>query len=399
MDPNLPDGAAALREQAARLTEDVLAPRAFDVDATGQYAWDIQTRIANEGFFGVHLPVDYGGGGYGLTGVCVVMEEVARLDASTCGILDACALGSYSFLLGGTDEQKRRWLPRLADGRSMASFGLTERHAGSDPGSMASVAVEQHDGTLLVNGSKCFIGNAGPADVYVVYAKLGTADTREMVVFYVERGHPGFTLGKREDKMGLRGTETFELHFEECRIPQDQVMFERGRGFRLALEVLDLGRVTIGAQAVGIARGALDLAIEWASERTQFDTRIIDFQASQMKIADMATEIEGARNLLYALASDYDRDPDGCDLTNRAAALKVFATEMARSAVNHSLQLHGGYGYLKEQHIERIYRDQRVIEIYEGTSEIQRLVLSRAIAREDFDHHVVTEESPLILPT
>lgn len=384
----------ALRKRSEDLANRVLEPRTREVDETGQYPWDIQTVLAQEGYLGVHLPAAYGGGGLGVTGVCVAMEEAARTDASTCGILDACALGSYSFLLGGNEEQRAMWLPRLASGRSMASFGLTERGAGSDPAAMASVAVEQPDGSFVVKGSKCFIGNAGPADVYVVYAKLGDVSNRRMLAFYVERGHPGFTLGRREQKMGLRGTETFELHFQ-CVVPPDQILGEPGNGYRLALEVLDLGRVTIGAQALGIARGAFDLALQRVQERRQFGRRVIDFQATQFKLADIATDIEATHNLLYALTSAYDRGAT-TDLTARAAALKVFSTEMARRAVNESLQLHGGYGYMKEFPIERMYRDQRVTEIYEGTSEIQRYVLARVIAADGFSRHVIAHPEPVI---
>jgi alkylation response protein AidB-like acyl-CoA dehydrogenase len=395
MDPTFSSELEALRKRTEDLANRVLAPRTRKVDETGQYPWDIQTVLAQEGYLGVHLPAAYGGGGLGVTGVCVAMEEVARTDASTCGILDACALGSYSFLLGANEEQKAMWLPRLASGRSMASFGLTERGAGSDPAAMESVAVEQPDGSYVVNGSKCFIGNAGPADVYVAYVKLGDVENRQMLAFYVERGHPGFTLGRREQKMGLRGTETFELHFADCVVPPDQILGEPGTGFRLALEVLDLGRVTIGAQALGIARGAFDLALARVQERRQFGRRVIDFQATQFKLADIATDIEATHNLLYALTSAYDRgDPE--DLTVRAAALKVFSTEMARRAVNDALQLFGGYGYMKEFPIERMYRDQRVTEIYEGTSEIQRYVLARAIAADGFSRHVIAHPEPVV---
>lgn len=385
-----------VRRRAAALTDDALAERAYETDRTGNYPWDVQSILANEGFLGLHVPVEFGGAGLGLTGMCVAMEEISRMDASTCGILDACGLGSYALLLGGTDEQRRRWLPRIATGRSMVSFALTERAAGSDPASMLTHARRDNDGSFVLQGSKCFIGNAGPADLYVVFAKLD--DQTGMVALLLERGQSGFFLGKREDKMGLRGTETYELHFDECVVPPTDVVGEIGRGFRLALSVLDVGRITIGAQALGIARGALELATAWAMERRQFGTRIADFQATRFKIADIATDIEGVANMLYALTTAYDADPAVPGLTAKASALKVYATEAARRAVNHSLQIHGGYGYMKEQAIERIYRDQRIIEIYEGTSEIQRHVLARTITSETFTQHLITDQPATVLP-
>lgn len=374
-----------LRSDTRRFAREYLSAKAFDVDRTGQYSWEVQSELANRGYLGLHIPADLGGSGYGLVALLTMMEEIARVDASTCGILDACVLGSYAFILSQNTELKEWWLPRLAVGRSMASFALTERVSGSDPASTTSYIRRGPGGDYILNGSKCFIGNGGPSDVYAVFAKIDDPSSPRMICVAVERGDTGFKFGRREDKMGLRGTETHELRFEDCVVPPERVLSTVDDGFRLALSVLDFGRLTIGAQAIGIARGALDTALDWGSRRKAFGKTINEFDNTRLVLGKCFSAVDACAAQLYELAVECEAvgaeraRREVVEFTARAAVAKLRTTELARECVNAALQFHGGYGYLKEQSIERMYRDQRVTEIYEGTSEIQRLVIGRAL--------------------
>ncbi|HEY8450479.1 MAG TPA: acyl-CoA dehydrogenase family protein [Bacillota bacterium] len=357
-------------QRARAFAREVIAPRADEIDTTGEYPWDIVQGMADEGFLGMNIPPAYGGSGESLTGICAVILEIGQVCASSAAILCAYLLGSYPILLAGSEAQKRKVLPEVAAGRRGPAFSLTERTAGSDAGSLRTTAVLEGDSWVL-DGDKCFVGNGGAAHFYTVFARTGD----RISAFLVEKGTPGFTIGPFERKMGIRGTMTAELHFRRCRIPRENLVGELGRGMRLALATLDLGRVTTAAQALAIAIGAYKHALRWAWERVQFGAPILENQAIQFMLADMITEIKAAELLIYKAAALHDAGAGR--ITREAAVAKVYATEVANRVVDRAVQIHGGYGYCKPNPVERFYRDQRVTQIYEGTSEIQRLVIAR----------------------
>lgn len=371
LDPDQQAWIDRAREFAAR----VVAPRAAEIDATGEYPWDIVYAMGDEGFLGMNIPQEYGGSQESLVAISGVIMEIGQVCASTAAILCAYLLGSYPIILAGSEEQKRRVLPGVATGRFGPAFSLTERSAGSDAGSIRTTAVLDGDHWVL-NGDKCFVGNGGAAHFYTVFARTG----ERISAFLVEKGTPGFTIGPFEQKMGIRGTMTAELHFRDCRIPKENLVGDLNHGLRLALATLDIGRVTTAAQALGIAKGAYKHSLAWASERVQFGEPIINKQAIQFKLADMATDIAAAELLVYQAAAL--RDSGAERITLAAATAKVFATEAANRVVNHAVQIHGGYGYCRPNPVERFYRDQRITEIYEGTSEIQRLVIARHLVSQ-----------------
>lgn len=381
MDFQLTEAQQALRRRVRRLVGERIAPRAAEIDRTGEYPWDLVKLLGEEGLFGVNVPRAYGGSGAGAVALCLAIEEVARGCASTAAILMASALTATPILLAGTEEQKRRYLPPLARGERGGAFALTEPQAGSDAAAIRTAAVRR-GGDYVLNGHKRFIGNAGPAEIYVILARTGPAPgTRGITAFIVEKGTPGFTIGRAEEKLGLRGTVTSALHVEECRIPEAQRLGDEGEGFRLAMRTLDLSRPAVGAQAVGIAAAAYEAALAYARERVQFGRPLSEFQAIQFKLADMVAGIRAARLLVYEAAAREDRGAER--ITLEAAVAKLFATEMATRVVHQAMQVLGGYGYVRDYPLERLYRDVRIGEIYEGTSEIMRLIIAREALRGD----------------
>ncbi|MER3456760.1 MAG: acyl-CoA dehydrogenase [candidate division GAL15 bacterium] len=365
-----------LVQQTARefATREIL-PVASCLDREHRFPGEILRGLAELGLLGVMVPEEYGGAGMDTIAYVLALEEVARACASTAAILSVNnSLVCDPILRYGTEEQKRRYLPVLASGREIGCYCLTEPAAGSDAAALQTTARLDGDAWVL-NGAKSFVTNAREAWVFVVYARTEPEPgARGISAFLVERDHPGLSVGKGERKMGLRAASTCEVLFQDCRVPRDNLLGRRGEGFKVALSTLDGGRIGIAAQAVGIARAALEDSVAYARERRQFGRPIAEFQAIQWKIADMTTRIEAAR--LLTLRAAWLRD-QGHRYTMQASMAKLFASETATFAAHQAVQIFGGYGYIQDYPVERYFRDARITEIYEGTSEIQRLVIAR----------------------
>lgn len=358
---------------------EVIEPKADEIDRTGEFPWDTVRQMAKFGIMGINFAKEYGGAGMNTVCYTIAVEEISRVCGST-GITYAAhiSLGSFPIYAFGTEEQKRKYLVPLAKGEQVGAFGLTEPNAGSDAAGTQTTAVLDGD-EYVVNGTKCFITNASVAQTVVFTAMTNKSKgTKGISSFVVEKGTPGFSVGKKENKLGLRGSDTAELIFENCRIPKGNLLGEEGEGFKQFMITLDGGRISIGAMALGIAQGALDASIRWAKERVQFGQPLANFQAIQWMIADMATEIEAARNLVYYASRMKD---SGKRFTKEAAMCKLFAAEVAMRATIQAVQIHGGRGYMREYPVQRYLRDAKLTEIGEGTSEIQRLVIARQLLR------------------
>jgi butyryl-CoA dehydrogenase len=366
-----------VRSMVRDFAQDQLAPRAAGVDATEDFPAENIEQMAQLGLMGLPYPEAYEGGGGDYLSYAIAVEEIARACGSTALIYAAhISLGCGPIYAFGTEEQKQKWLPPLCSGQGLAAFGLTEPEAGSDAGATRTTAVRDGDDYVL-NGSKMWITSGALADVVTCTAKTDpTAGTKGISCFLVEKGLPGFIPGKNEPKMGLKGSVTSALALENCRVPASNLLGQEGEGFRQMLITLDSGRISIGAMALGLAQAALDEATRYAKERVQFGQPIAKFQAIQWMIADIATEIDAARLMVYRAAAMKDA---GVRFTKEAAMAKLFASEVAERAAFKAVQIHGGYGYSREYPVERIYRDQRLCAIGEGTSEIQRLVIARQI--------------------
>jgi alkylation response protein AidB-like acyl-CoA dehydrogenase len=365
------------RREWRRLFEEKFTERAAEIDRTGEFPWDNLKVLTEAGLTGINIPEAYGGAGADSITHCLLVEEVARVCASTSLIPAVNKLATLPLLFAGTEEQKRRWLPPIADGSAMASYCLTEPGSGSDAAAMRSRAVRDGDHYVL-NGTKRFITGGGVSKLYVYYAVTDPgAGAKGISAFILEDSMPGFEIGKHEDKLGIRGSPTTEVICTDVRVPVENRLGEEGQGFPLALRALDHSRVTIGAQAVGIAQGALDYALDYVQEREQFGQPVGDFQGVQFMLADMAMQIEAARTLVYAAAAQADRnDPS---LTFTAAAAKCFASDVAMRVTTDGVQLLGGYGYIKDFPLERMFRDAKITQIYEGTNQILRVVIARQL--------------------
>jgi alkylation response protein AidB-like acyl-CoA dehydrogenase len=368
-----------LIELVRELVRDKVAPRAAEVDATGEFPWDIKELLAQQDILAMPFPEEFGGLGSRELTILMVIEELAKACVTTSLILCVQQLGALPILLAGTDEQKRRWIPRLASGEWLASFGLTEPGSGSDAGAMRTRAARRGDRYVL-NGLKHFITNAGIAHVNTVFAVTDPEKgTSGISAFVVEDGTPGFHLGKVENKMGIRGSQTGELVFEDCEIPADNLLGREGDGFKLALATLDRTRPGIAAQALGIAQGALDFAVQYAKQRVQFGKPIGENQGIQFMLADMDIETEAARRLVYHVGELIDAG--SADFGRHSAIAKTYASDVAMNVTNDAIQVLGGYGYMKEFPLERMMRDAKITQIYEGTNQIQRLVIARALLK------------------
>ena len=366
-----------VRSMVRDLSQNEFAPRAAQVDSTEAFPVENIDRLAQLGLMGLPYPEAYGGGGGDYVSYALAVEEIARGCGSTALVYAAhVSLGCGPIYAFGNEEQKQKWLPRLCSGQGLAAFGLTEPQAGSDAGATRTTAVRD-GGDYVLNGSKMWITSGALADVVNCTAKTDPeAGTKGISCFLVEKGTPGFIPGKDEPKMGLKGSVTSALALENCRVPASTLLGEEGQGFRQMLITLDSGRISIGAMALGLGQAALDEATRYAKERVQFGQPIANFQAIQWMIADMATEIDAARLMVYRVAAMKDA---GLRFTKEAAMAKLYASEVAERVAFKAIQIHGGYGYSREYPVERIYRDQRLCAIGEGTSEIQRLVIARQI--------------------
>ncbi|EKD36445.1 MAG: hypothetical protein ACD_75C01509G0002 [uncultured bacterium] len=370
-----------IREMVRSFAETEVAPSATERDEEEHFDRELMfARLADLGLTGIVFPEEYGGAGADYLSYAIAVEELSRVCASTGVTLSAhLSLGSNPIYLFGTEEQKKQFLTPLAKGEAMGAFGLTEPSAGSDAGGTRTVAVRDGD-DWIVNGSKIFITNAGEADIYVIFARTDRAAEKHhgISAFIVEKGTPGFTFGKKERKMGIRSSPTMELVFENCRVPHANMLGEEGKGFKVAMKTLDGGRIGIASQALGIAQGALDATKTYVKEREQFNKPLSAFQGVQFQLADMATQVEAARLLVYNAAY---RASAGLSYSQESAMAKLFASETAMRVTTQAVQLHGGYGYTREFPVERMMRDAKITEIYEGTSEIQRVVIGSALTR------------------
>ena len=383
MDPGfdlyrLSDEHGAIRAAVRAVCADKVAPHAAEVDETAQFPQASYDALRAADFHAPHIPEEYGGAGADALATCIVIEEVARACAASSLIPAVNKLGTTPLLLAGSARLNARYLPAVARGEAMFSYALSEHEAGSDPVSMSTRAVPNGDGWVL-SGQKSWVTNAGVSDYYTVMAVTDpdAERARRITTFVVESSDDGLTLGATERKLGIKGSPTRELLFDGCRIPGDRVVGEPGDGLRIALRTLDHTRVTIGAQAVGIAAGALELATAYAKERQQFGTAIAHFQGVQFMLADMAMGLEAARQLVYRAAAASERDEPS--LPFLGAAAKCFASDTAMQITTDAVQLLGGYGYTRDYPVERMMRDAKITQIYEGTNQIQRVVMAREL--------------------
>ncbi|HXG65877.1 MAG TPA: acyl-CoA dehydrogenase family protein [Blastocatellia bacterium] len=369
------------RDLARGIAEKYVKPIAAELDRTGEYPWSVIKALQEVGLMGMWVPKDYGGAGAGLLNLCIVCEEISR----ACGGIGCTyvvnALGSFPIILGGTEEQKKKYLPEIASGNKLIAFALSEKAAGSDAGSLKARAERDGD-HYVINGDKKWTTNGAAASLYTVFATVNPErGTRGVSGFIVERDTPGFTVGKREDLMGIRCVPVNETHFKDCRIPAENLLGgAEGRGFKHAMMTLDVARPFVAAQGLGIAQGALDLALEYTKQRQQFGQSVASFQGIQFMLADMATQVEAARHLVYAAARAVDAGVK--DVSKLSAMSKVFATDTAMRVATDAVQLFGGYGYCRDYPIEKYMRDAKITQIYEGTNQIQRMVIGRALIRE-----------------
>ena len=363
--------------------ENEVKPLAQEIDENHRFPRETVDKLAKYGFLGIPVPKEYGGQGADILTYAMCVEELSKVCGTTGVIVSAhTSLCIDPILTFGTEEQKKKYVEPLAKGEKLGAFGLTEPGAGTDAQGQQTKAVLDGDEWVL-NGSKCFITNGKEADVYVIFAVTGKIEKRgkfmkEISAFIVEKGTPGFTFGTKENKMGICASSTYELIFTDCRIPKENLLGKQGKGFNIAMHTLDGGRIGIAAQALGIAAGALETTINYVKERKQFGRSIAQFQNTQFQLADMATKVEAARLLVYKAArkkDEYFKNPK-ISYSLEAAQAKLYAAEVAMEVTTKAVQLHGGYGYIKEYDVERMMRDAKITEIYEGTSEVQRMVIS-----------------------
>ncbi|MGH3171261.1 MAG: acyl-CoA dehydrogenase family protein [Trebonia sp.] len=375
----------ALRQAVRELAEDKIAPRAADIDRTAEFPWDVYAALVKADFHALHIPESYGGPGGDALASVLVIEEVARVCATSSLIPAVNKLGTMPVLLGASEEVKQKYLPPVARGEGMFSYALSEPEAGSDAGGgMRARAVRKGDSYVL-NGVKRWITNAGVSKFYTVMAVTDPDQGANGIsAFVVEDSDPGFTLGAPEHKLGIKGSPTRELYFDNTEIPASRIVGAEGEGFKIALRTLDHTRITIAAQALGIAQGALDYAIGYVKERKQFGKAIAEFQGVQFMLADMAMKLEGSRKLTYAAAARSERAMHGEtveDLTFFSSACKTLASDTAMSVTTDAVQLLGGYGYVNDYPVERMMRDAKITQIYEGTNQIQRMVMARQLLK------------------
>ena len=369
----------ALREAVRSLADKEIAPHAADVDEQERFPVEALNALVKSGFAAVHVPEDYDGQGADSVATCIVIEEVARVCASSSLIPAVNKLGTMPILLSASEELKRQVLPSIASGEAMASYALSEREAGSDTASMRTRARLDGDHWVL-NGTKCWITNAGESTWYTVMAVTdpdAPKKSQGISAFVVHKDDPGFVVGSKERKLGIKGSPTREIHFENCTIPADRIIGEPGTGLKTALRTLDHTRPTIGAQAVGIAQGALEAAVAYVKDRKQFGKSISEFQGVQFMLADMAMKVEAARHMVYVAAAKAERGEPNIGFITAAA--KCFASDVAMEVTTDAVQLFGGAGYTRDFPVERMMRDAKITQIYEGTNQIQRVVMSRAL--------------------
>ncbi len=378
MDFKFTDGQQMLRDVAAQFAENELEPIAAELDLEHRFPRESFEKMVAAGYAGIGVPREYGGSGGGDIEKVIVVEEFAKKCMASSSIISIHLITPHLINKFGTEDQKKKFLPRITSGGGLAAFALTEPGAGTDAGAARTTAIlDPETNEYVLNGTKCFISGGGQAEVLTIFALTDpTKGLKGMSAILVEKGTPGFSIGKIEDKMGIAGSETAELIFEDCRVPAENLVGKEGQGFKIAMMALDGARIGAAAQALGIAEGAIDLSVKYMHERVQFGKPIAALQGLQWYIADMATKTEAAKWLVYCSAYRHDA---GLPYTKEAAMAKMNAAENARFVTNLALQIHGGYGYMKDYPLERMYRDAKITEIYEGTSEVHKVVIARAV--------------------
>jgi alkylation response protein AidB-like acyl-CoA dehydrogenase len=375
-------------DTARQIAQEKMKPVREKYDEEGTFPWDIVKELADAGLCGAYIPEQYGGFGNGnIMNLVLATEELCKVDGGVALCLAATALGTLPILIGGNEEQKQKYLPKIAAG-TVAAFGLTEPSAGSDATGMKTVATKDANGDYILNGTKCFITNAGDAEVYTVFAKTNPSrGARGISAFILEKGMEGFSFGKKENKMGIRASSTRELIFNNCKVPKENLLGKEGHGLMIAQATLDASRPGVAAQALGIAAGALEEAVAYSRTRVQFGQPISSFQAIQHMLAEMATKVEAARALLYSVARMIDdnnkKDPKDRIRTSKESAMaKLFASETAMQVTTGAVQIFGGYGYCKEYPVEKMMRDAKITTLYEGTSQIQKNEIALNLIKE-----------------
>jgi alkylation response protein AidB-like acyl-CoA dehydrogenase len=382
------------RNRAREVANQSVRPLAAHYDRVQEYPWEIKKALGDAGLMGVWIPEEFGGAGAGVLNLCLVVEEISRACGGVGVLYAVNALGSFPILVAGTDEQKQRYLPPVASGEKLIAFGLSERDAGSDAGGLTTTAREDGD-DYVIDGAKKWTTNGGAADFYSIFAVTDpNSRSRRISAILVEKDDPGFEVGRTEDKMGIRCVPVVELGFNGCRVPSDRVLGGRaGMGFKHAMMTLDRARPGVAAQAVGLAQGALDYALAYTTRRKQFGQTLTGFQMIQQMLADMATKVEAARQLVHASARMIDAGAK--DITSGAAKAKLFATNVAMEVTTNAVQLFGGYGYMRDYPVEKFMRDAKITQIYEGTNQVQTLVIARNLIKtaSKLDH--LAEYMPL----
>jgi alkylation response protein AidB-like acyl-CoA dehydrogenase len=379
----LTDEQREIRDLIRMLARERIAPRAAEIDKSSEFPWDVVELFREHGIFGVMYEEEYGGLGASALMTLVAIEEVSKVCATSGLILAVQELGSLGLKLAGSDEQKDRYLPRLATGEWLTAYALTEPGSGSDSAAMRSEARREGD-VYVINGSKRFITNAGVADLYTVFAKTDpTAGHEGISAFLVESSSPGFEVGRIEPKMGIKGSTTGELFFNDMQVPANNLLGEEGEGFKIAMRILDRSRPGIGAQGLGLAQGATDYALEYAKDRETMGKPIGQHQMISAMLADMETKCEAARGLLYKCGQLIDEGAEGPELTKISAMAKLYCSDVAMEVTTDAVQILGGYGYMQEYPVERMMRDAKITQLYEGTNQIQRLVIAREMLKEN----------------
>jgi butyryl-CoA dehydrogenase len=371
-----------IQDLARKVAQEKVLPVRAELDEKEEFPWELMKVCAEAGLFGVSIAEEYGGFGGGVLENCLAVEELSRVCLGVATSYAASGLGAHPIMLYGSEEQKKKYLPDIAKGKRLAAFGITEADAGSDAGSIRTTAVRKGEGYLL-NGTKQWITNGGEAEIYTIIAITDRAKgPRGASAFIVEKGTPGFDFGKKEKKLGIRASATRELVFQDCFVPKENVIAKEGMGFIVTMRTFDRTRPGVGAQAVGVAQGALDEAVRYAREREQFEKKIISFQAVQHLLADMATLVEAARALVLSVARYIDQEKNPRDISKLSGMTKVFASDVAMKVTIDAVQVFGGYGYMRDYPVEKMMRDAKILQIYEGTNQIQRNVIGLELNKE-----------------
>ena len=371
-----------IRDLAKKVAQEKMLPARAELDEKEEFPWEIVKISADAGLMGVSMPEEYEGFGGGILEYCLVAEELSRVCLGIATSIVASGLGAMPILLFGNPEQKKKYLPDIAKGKKLAAFGLTEADAGSDAGAIRTTATRKGDGYVL-NGTKQWITNGGEAEIYSVIAMTDRSKgPRGASALIVEKGTPGFDFGKKEKKLGIRSSATRELVFQDCFVPKENLIGKEGMGFIVTMRTFDRTRPGVGAQGVGLAQGALDEAVRYAREREQFGKKIISFQAVQHILADMATLVEAARALVYSVARYIDQSENPKEISKVSGMAKVFASDVAMKVATDAVQVFGGYGYMRDYPVEKMMRDAKILQIYEGTNQIQRNVIGLELSKE-----------------